>query len=286
MPDDPPNAPTRRTPRRWRRRVRRALLALGATAGTALGVSCLHVPTDNPAYPATNAEIRADLARMRGDPAGLERPVLVLSGWRSPGGSGSMLAGELRELTGADKGEVASMSYVWARDIDPLGDRVVAFVDDRWPTDDPERTTEVDVVAISMGGIVARWAAADRGDGSRRLRIGTLYTLASPHRGALLADRLRVEPAARQMRAGSDFLAHLDTELEHADYGVVPYAVLRDWMVGATRSSPPGQDPIWVPGRIGLSHHLVSWEDRIVADVARRLRAEDPLAEPSPPPRD
>jgi len=288
MTPDPatPSPTTRRPPRRWRRRVRRALLALGVAAGTSLGVSCIHIPANNPAYPATNAEVHAAMARMRAHPVGVDRPVLVLSGWHAPPGGAWHLAREIRSLTGADKDQVAYLSYMWANDLDPLGDRVVDFVDEKWPTDDPERTTEVDIVAISMGGLVARWAAADRADGSRRLRIGTLYTLATPHRGAKIAEPFPIEPAACEMTAGSDFLAHLDAELERADYEIVPYAVLHDWMVGATRSAPPGQDPIWTAGRVGLAHHLVSYEDRIVADIALRLRAEAPLASPSPPPRD
>lgn len=284
--NDTPDTPIPNPPRRWRRRVRRALLALGAAAGTVLGVSCIHIPADNPDYPATTAEVRAEMARMRANPVGLDRPVLVLSGWRSPPGASWSLARKIRSLTGTDHDRVAYMSYLWANDLDPLGDRVVSFVDEHWATDDPERTTEVDVVAISMGGLVARWAAADRGDGSRRLRIHTLYTLATPHRGAKIAEPFPVEPAAREMTAGSDFLAHLDSEFERADYEIVPYAVLHDWMVGATRAAPPGQDPIWTAGRVGLAHHLVSYEDRIVADIALRLRAEDPLGEPSAPPRD
>lgn len=250
------------------------------------GAACMHIHRDNPAYAASNAEVRGAMAEMERDPVGLERPVLVLSGYRSPAGASRDLAAEIRELTGADDGQVASMAYMWADDIEPLGDRVVEFVDERWPTDHPVRTTEVDVVAISMGGIVARWAASEREPGVRRLNIGTLYTLGTPHRGAVIAERIRPDEAATQLRAGSGMLGYLNEQLETADYDIVPYAVLNDWMVGATRTAPPGEDPIWVPGRVLLSHFLISQEDRIVADVARRLRGEAPLASPSEPPRD
>ncbi len=275
-------------PNPTRRLTRLARAALGVAMALTLGagVSCMHIHRDNPAYPAAAVEVRAAMRDMRARPAGLDRPVLVLSGYRSPSGAARALAGDIRRLTGADEGEVATMSYMWADDIEPLGERVIAFVDERWPTADPERTTEVDVVAISMGGIVARWAAAEREPGARRLNIGTLYTLATPHRGARLAEAVRPDAAARQLCAGSEMLTFLDEELGDADYEIVPYAVLHDWMVGATRSSPPGEDPIWVPGRIGLAHHMVSREDRIVADVARRLRGEEPLGAPSTPPRD
>lgn len=285
MPKPPTPSTARTKPRPLRRRLARAAASLGLAATTAFGVSCVHIPRANPAFPASAVEVRAAMAEMRDNPVELERPILVLSGWRSPAGASRALAADIRRLTGADSDQVTHMSYMWAGDLEPLGDRVVAFVDERWPTDDPERTTEVDVVAISMGGIVARWSASDRGEGARRLNIGMLYTLATPHRGALLADSIRIDRASAQMRAGSDMLAHLDADLEAGAYDVVPYAVLHDWLVGATRSAPPGAEPIWVPGRVGMSHHMVSREDRIIADVARRIRGEEPLGAPSEPPR-
>ncbi len=245
----------------------------------------MRIHRTNPAYPATDVQVRSVIEQMRDDPVGLDRPVVVLSGWRSPARGARSLAHQIAELTGADEDQIVTISYMWARDIEPLGDRVVSAVEERWPSDDPERTTEVDVVAISMGGIVARWAASDRGAGARRLNINRLYTLASPHRGAVIADPFPVEPAARQMTAGSEFLAHLDADYERGAYPIVPYAVLHDWMVGATRTAPPGAEPIWVPGRVGLSHHMVSREPRIVADLVRRLRGEQPLGAPSEPPR-
>lgn len=283
---DPGPRPTPRSRRsRWARRARRAALALLIATGGIAAAACIHLPAHNPTYPATKAEIRAELDRMRAQPTGLERPVLVLSGWRSPPGTAAFIAGRIEALTGAADEQVAVMSYPLASDITPLGDRVVAFVDEHWPSDDPAGTTEVDVVAISMGGLVARWAASDRGEGSRRLRINTLYTLATPHRGAALAEHIRIDAAARQMHAGSDFLQHLDEALARDGYEVVPYAVLRDGWVGATNTAPPGMDPIWVRGRLILSHHLIALDERIAADLALRLRGAPPLASPSTPPR-
>ena len=75
-------------------------------------------------------------------------------------------------------------------------------------------------------------------------------------------------------------------KLDEADYEIVPYAVLRDGMVGATNTAPPGQEPIWVSGRLFMSHLLIALESRIYTDVALRLRGEQPLGSPSEPPRD
>jgi hypothetical protein len=286
-----------RKPRRWRRRLRRGAIGLVAASGLFALASCIHLDHPNPAYPATNAEVDQAIEQMEATPVGLQRPVVVLSGWRSPSLTGRNLAERIREVTGAKEDRVISISYVWSAGIDGIADTVAQKVADEYgTTTDPltgqQWTVEVDVVAISMGGLVARAAWADPGEVGRasdvRLNIQTLYTLGSPHRGAKLAEWIRLDESGRQMRPGSAFLASLDeaTLGDEHDLTIVPYATLRDTWVGATNASPTGQDPIWVPGRIVLSHHLISLDDRILADLGRRLRGETPLGEASRPPRD
>lgn len=293
---DEQSEPKAKKPRRWRRRFRRAFVGVvGASALFGLA-SCVHLDHPNPAYPATNAEVKAAIEKMEETPAGLDRPVVVLSGWRSPSMTGGHLADRIREVTGADEDQIISISYMWGDDIPSIADQVAEHVADKFGTEaDPltgqHWTREVDVVAISMGGLVARTAWADPIEVGResavRLDIHTLYTLGSPHRGAKLAEWIRLDEASRQMKPGSGFLSTLDdaTLGDTHDLTIVPYATLRDTWVGAKNASPTGQDPIWVPGRLVLSHHLISLDKRILADLARRLRGETPLAEPSAPPR-
>jgi hypothetical protein len=62
-------------------------------------------------------------------------------------------------------------------------------------------------------------------------------------------------------------------------------------MVGATRTAPTGMEPLWVdpvrPFPRVLSHFASVYDERIIADLSRRLRAEEPLAlRGSTPPRD
>lgn len=261
-----------------------------ACASALVSAGCFTVHRHNPAFPATWRQIADEHARMRAESVGLTRPVLVLSGYRSPSLVARRLAYEIRRLTGAERDEVVSLAYLDAGTIEEPARRAVAFVERSFPSDDPVWTTEVDVVAVSMGGLVARLAAADPGlrgePGGKRLRIGTLYSLASPHRGARLAARIRPDRAARDMRPGSALLAELDRALSDRSYEMVPYAVLRDGWVGARHAAPVGQDPIWVPGRWVMSHHLVSFNRRILADLGRRLRGEEPLGRASEPPRE
>lgn len=289
------DTPKRR--RKWRRRFRRAGVALVGGVGVLALASCIHLDHHNPAYPATKAEVRAAIDEMEAKPVGVQRPVIVLSGYRAPSLSATNMASRVRRVTGAGEDRVLPISYVFGNDIPTLADTVAQKVADEYgSTVDPltgERwTVEVDVVAVSMGGLVARTAWAEPTGVGRdlgvRLNIRTLYTLATPHRGAKIARWIHVDDAAKQMIPGSDFLATLaEASPGGGDtYTIVPYTTLRDSWVGAKSAAPQGQEPIWVPGRLILSHVLVTLEDRILADLGRRLRGETPLGEPSAPPRD
>ncbi|TVQ30881.1 MAG: hypothetical protein EA376_11495 [Phycisphaeraceae bacterium] len=161
----------------------------------------------------------------------------------------------------------------------------------RWPSSDPEWTTEVDVVAVSMGGLVARLGAteafAEGEEGRKRLRIRRLFTMATPHRGAALADLLALDSAASDMKRDSLLLRALDEALPSSEYEIIPYARTRDWTVGASRAAPPDCEPIWVDGPAFLSHATIAMDGRILIDIARRLRGEWPLAfRGSAPPMD
>jgi pimeloyl-ACP methyl ester carboxylesterase len=276
--------------RRWRRRV---LRAVGITAAITVGVlasSCITIPAHNEAYPASRDEVRAAISEMNADAVDLPRPVVVVSGYRSPRTNADGLRADILRATNAGPDDVVAISYPFATTIEDPAQRVIDLVDERFPSDDETWTTEVDVVAISMGGLVARLAAdapEHRGvPEGRRLNVKRLYTLGSPHEGARLSQLIRVDQASSDMQPGSAFVTDLNARADYERYELTTYAVLHDRWVGATRSAPPGREPIWVPGRVVLSHHLMTYSDRIVADLLRRLRGELPLGEPSRPPRD
>lgn len=244
------------------------------------------VGPSNPLFPVTRSEAQADLRRMASIPVRLERPVVVLGGWRSPPPLAMLLAQRLREVTSGREQDFLSISYPLQTDLEQIARRVVEQVQKTWPSDDPSATVEVDVVGVSMGGLVARLAAMPSSE-RRQLRIRRLFTLATPHRGARLAGRIAPDGAARDMRPGSDFLERIDDALPRSEYDLLCYAHLNDQMVGATNASPTGIDPIWVSGTLAFSHYTTTTDRRIRADLARRLRGEKPLAlGTSRPPRD
>ena len=142
------------------------------------------------------------------------------------------------------------------------------------------------VLGISMGGIVGRFLASERG-----LRVARLFTLASPHRGAKITRRIRPDAGAVQLAPGSPLLTHLDATLEGSLGELTCYSLLRDWMVGATNTSPPGHPSLWLDTDRWLAHPLshfsITSDLRIVGDLALRLTGQSPWSTPgAPPPRD
>ncbi len=306
----------------WRDRVRktpgfgesgsrsRALAACLASGVTYLP-SCVPVPAFNPLFPTTTRGALFDLRRMRARPVPLERPVVVLGGYHEPGPWAEALMMRLRAATSQDPHDFLAVDYLFKSDAEDLIAKVVTQVDEKWPNASRTETIEIDAVAISMGGLIARAAAippernlipgdetlserqaahaetASPGDYRKRLRIRRLFTLATPHRGAKLADAIAPDNISRAMRTDSPWICGLNGTLGECEYELFPYAILRDGVVGARNAAPPGREPFWVSGTLIGSHMGVSENRRIAADIARRLRGERPLAiGPSRPPND
>lgn len=239
----------------------------------------LDLPRENPDFAVSPDDLALEFDRMRSMPVLPQRPVLVLSGYHAPSMMVTRLARSLHAIIGGPPERFHAIAYPFATDIDAIARRVVRQIDRVWPNPEPHRTTEVDVIGVSMGGLVARVCAQlPLENGQKRLRIARLFTLATPHSGALLADRLRIDKAARDMRPGSPFLERLNAGLPTAKYELTCYARLNDRWVGASRAAPPGREPIWVSGLKHLSHSTITTDPRLLADIALRLRNERPLA--------
>jgi pimeloyl-ACP methyl ester carboxylesterase len=244
-------------------------------------------PIPNPDFPLDYAALVPLEARLRAGPVALERPVIVLGGWRSPKCSATWTRNVLRPFTSGREDDFLCVSYPWSPTIESAAAKALRAVRERFPDQ-----SEFDVVGVSMGGIVARVLAhALVGDDRPPLRVRRIFTLASPHRGARFADWVTPGRAARDLRRGSGLLRRLDALRARGEYELHCYALLRDWLVGATRSAPPGTEPMWLDAETItaklISHYTVNRDRRLLADVALRLRGEAPIASPgSPPPRD
>jgi hypothetical protein len=277
MPDDRPSSFTRRA----------AILAEHARRPFAPRAT-------NPAFSISDDALARERARVRRNPVALPRPVLVVSGWRAPSIAPRMTATRLAAMTSDRLDDFVPVSIFDAGTIADAANALIDAAERAFPSDAPSFTREVDVVAISMGGLASRLAAAPRdalgahaqGLRERRLRIARLFTLATPHCGASLADVLAPDACAKQMRKGSEFLNALDRALAADPLEIIPYARLRDGMVGAQNAAPPGMTALWVDGPPALAHLAITTDKRIMLDIALRLRGETPIACPGDkPPR-
>ena len=263
----------------------RALLVIAAVVSlTGCGGA-----TKNPSFDLAATDARKALREMRESPRPLQRPVVVLDGLGPPVASW-LLAEQVRRATGGGRRDVVGVTFAFSGSFAECRRRVVDAVERHFPSDDPYFTREVDVVAVSMGGVVARYAAApEPAARGKRLKIARLFTIGSPHTGAEMAA---LPPVLGQLqldlRERSPFLRALARREVPVDYELYPYVRLGDCIVGDANAAPAGVTPLWLPNLPLEDAHLSAWTDpRIVADIARRLRGEAPFATlpPQPLPR-
>ena len=233
----------------------------------------------NPSFALVYKDAKAVLHEMQLEPKPLERPLVVAAGIHDPGLVAPSLVRKLRNIT-SDDDRILSVSFFGLSllTFDACREHLVDAVEQAFPSDDPDMTTEVDVIGFSMGGLVARLAASPNSSG-KRLRIKRLFTISTPHRGAKLAGLPTIDERTIDMRAGSAFLADLDSQLQNAEYELLTYTRLGDMIVGAENAGAPGASPWWVANPPFSPAHLsASTDPRILADIARRLRNEEPFA--------
>ena len=237
----------------------------------------------NPSSVLTYEEASAAIRAMARDPRTPPRPILVLGGYRDVGLGPWWVARDLARVICPRA--IVRASFGFATSFDACADAAVAAVELAFPSGEPDATVVVDVVAISMGGLVARHAATAR-PGQKRLRIARLFTISSPHRGARLASAMpAIDPLQDEMTRGSPFLARLDEALAEAPIEIHAYTRLSDAIVGAENAAPVGTNPLWVPARpLEPSHAAAVLDPLIRADIMRRLRGEPPIfVEPHAP---
>ena len=241
----------------------------------------------NKSFPLTIEQARSDLWRIKADPISLARPLVIISGYADPGVSPALLSREFRQITGDDR--IATVVLPPWVTMDECRRLVVREVERRFPSQDPKHTVEVDVIGLSMGGVVARYAASDLAPAEpeavrgKRLRPKRLFTIGSPHRGADLAALPALTKQHAALRGDSEFLTRLNAPGADGSgpltYEIVAYTRLEDGIVGEHNTAPPNQVARWVPRPPLETGHYGSMHDpRITADIARWLRNEQPWA--------
>ena len=263
---------------------------LGWIAGSlllSLAYGCRARGPVNPSLSITLDEAEIALEEMAADPTPLDRPLIVLGGFIDPGLGPWWVGRRLRRLV-SDPGRILEISYATCCTIRECRERTIAAVDAAFASDDPDWTTEVDVVGLSLGGVIAREACAPAPAGStsrRRLRVARIFSLSSPHRGASLAGAPLVHPLQEDLRPASDLVRRLDDEYRTATYELFAYVRLGDFWIGPENAAPFGETPWWLSnGLFNSAHDMGCIDVRAHADIARRLRSEAPYATRPPAP--
>src|SRR5687767_9138815 len=163
----------------------------------------------NPSFPLTYSNARDALRDMRDNPRPLTRPLVIVGGYLDPNVSPAYLKCQYNRLTHDDR--IVTVVVGFSRTFEEARDKIIRAVDERFPSDDPNLTVEVDVIGASLGGLVARYAAAPSRDptSTRRLNIARLFTISSPHGGAFAAGFVTLTTFQHDLRPNSDLVQHL-----------------------------------------------------------------------------
>ncbi|MEY2714747.1 MAG: hypothetical protein RIT24_1090 [Planctomycetota bacterium] len=252
---------------------RRLAAAIAFLVGSLLLAGCVTTPHGpNPSFSVSRAEAEEDFRRMSALPVRLDRPLVVVSGVGDPAISGTAI---LKRIEPVVEGTVIGIDFFSEATFGGARQKLLREVATRLGTD-LDHLPEVDVIAFSMGGLVARDAAIpDRAD--RRLSIARLFTICTPHEGARLAAIPIGTPQSDDMTPTSDFIMRL--RASRRDYDLICYCRLDDVTVGEEFCAPEGTPLWWVPTPFGEWGHMQAFFDaRIVVDIARRIRGETPFS--------
>ena len=163
----------------WRAKHLVVCLAVFHTLALAGLGGCSTDGSLNPSFPLAVGDARQALRDMRDEPRVPARPIVILGGIHDPGFTAWKLKGHLRRAT-YDDSPIVTVSFVRALTFDECRLRVLDAVDRAFPSDDPSETVEVDVVGVSMGGLVGRYAALPDHEDGRRLNVNRLCPSRSP----------------------------------------------------------------------------------------------------------
>ncbi|MEM6313434.1 MAG: hypothetical protein AAF743_05080 [Planctomycetota bacterium] len=227
-------------------------------------VGCSTTQPTGFALDAKSAEQR--LVELRKNPVPLDRPVVILDGFLDPGFGSLSYRNELTQVTGDER--VLRVTYVTASSIAECAERALDEIDAAFPGE------AVDVIGISMGGVVA-FHVADAG----RVEVARIFTLSSPLRGARMANLPTWLGLQRDLRPDSDATAALPGMIERFAGTRVHYAGVTDQTVRVDEAAPPGETAHVLPnnGMARWGHTGVIRDPRVRLDIFLRLRNQPPI---------
>jgi triacylglycerol esterase/lipase EstA (alpha/beta hydrolase family) len=192
-------------------------------------------------------------------PVPSRRPIILLHGFMLTQTSWLVLGHRLRRR---GLGPLYATTYYSLQSVRTSAEQLAAFVEEVRARHGAER---VDIIAHSMGGVVARYFI-ERLGGAQHL--GQLITIASPHKGTLMG-RYGLVPGARDLVADSSLLAELA-----APQPGLPYTSIwsrSDSVILPQSSSslaPAGEDRVFDD----LGHLSLLASRRVTNAIVERLR--------------
>jgi triacylglycerol esterase/lipase EstA (alpha/beta hydrolase family) len=195
-----------------------------------------------------------------GEAEGGRHPVILLHGFGMNRTNWLWLGSR---LSARGIGPLYGASYFSPQSVRRSAQHLRDFVEKVVTLEDAEK---VDIVAHSLGGVVARYYI-ERLGGARR--VARLITIASPHRGTVLG-RLGLVPSARELVAGSPLLDDLGTPRAGVAYTSI-WSRADNVVVPADSASiaPAGEDRVFDD----LGHLSLLLSPRVLDAVAERLAA-------------
>ena len=195
-----------------------------------------------------------------GDAGGNRHPVILLHGFGMNRTNWLWLGSR---LAARGIGPLYGASYFSPQSVRRSAQGLRDFVEKVVVLEDAEK---VDIVAHSLGGVVARYYI-ERLGGARR--VGRLITIASPHRGTVLG-RLGLVPSARELMGGSPLIADLGTPRSDVAYTSI-WSRADNVVVPAESASiaPAGEDRVFDD----LGHLSLLLSPRVLDVIAERLAA-------------
>lgn len=192
--------------------------------------------------------------------SGSGRPIILLHGLGMNRTNWLWLG---RRLAARGLGPLYGTTYFSPQTIERSAQKLQAFVAGVLAREGPE-DGRVDIVAHSMGGVVARYFIEKLGGAAQ---IGRLITIGSPHRGTLLG-RMGLVPGARQLHHNSPFYEHIASYSTEVAYASV-------WSRADALVAPPESASIEPAGRdfvfTDLGHLSMLVSPRVLDVVAERL---------------
>lgn len=257
-----------------RSRIRTIIAMLLAMVAGAILSGCNLGHAKNPSFPLTYDQAEQEIDQMESHPKAPVRPVVIAGGWGGTNLANLPVTKALRRALGYRN--VIIVTFNGCKTFAECRRRLISGVQRVLPTPDTLTTPPVDVVGVSLGGLVAIDAASPPEDpryDPRTLEMRNLYAISTPFEGAQMA----FFPGSKfldDMMPNSDYLKRIRQDVVEANYNIVAYGRLGDMWVGTENVQAESYPFYWLPNHGMEDPHHGFNDPRIAADIARRLRHE------------